>query len=202
MILANATNIGHDLSGNTFWEFRNRLNSSRPRRIAQYPSSTHYGDVNLDPAWLQWLRHTRAEPPSNAEQQYDVQRQQHLKVLAARADQRWREQESYLKAPTGQEAPGGELGQPKPFMSPSKDGAGVDGPTVAKERESSEQGCGENRNPEEQQQGKRDEREMSRRHAEGEAPRKDQENPWKLHNRGPSEGWQPETWTPGRIEQR
>ena len=38
---------GQDLSGNTFWEFRDALNSNRNRRIVKYSPKTHYGDVKL-----------------------------------------------------------------------------------------------------------------------------------------------------------
>jgi hypothetical protein len=39
--------VGADLSGNTFWEFKDALNSNRFRRIVQYRRRTHYGDVEI-----------------------------------------------------------------------------------------------------------------------------------------------------------
>ena len=39
--------------------------------------------------WHQWLRYTREDPPSLAEQQGDVTRQERMKHLAAEADARW-----------------------------------------------------------------------------------------------------------------
>ncbi|KAJ5020632.1 hypothetical protein J3E73DRAFT_360222 [Bipolaris maydis] len=54
--------VGFDLHGNTFWEFKDALHSLRNRRIAKYSRSTHYGDVQISPSWMQWLRHTRFDP--------------------------------------------------------------------------------------------------------------------------------------------
>ena len=60
---------------------------------------THFSDVNITPQWHQWLRHTRASPPSLYEQQQDVIRQQQLKMLAKAADERWESKASVLDAP-------------------------------------------------------------------------------------------------------
>ena len=46
--------------------------------------------------WIQWLRHTRHEPPSINEQQLDEIRQAQMKELAARADARWAAKPSAL----------------------------------------------------------------------------------------------------------
>jgi NADH dehydrogenase [ubiquinone] 1 alpha subcomplex assembly factor 2 len=46
--------------------------------------------------WVQWLRHTRFEPPSINEQQLDEIRQAQMKDLAARADARWAAKPSAL----------------------------------------------------------------------------------------------------------
>lgn len=49
-IAKNSTNIlrsGQDLSGNTFWEFRDALNANRNRRIVKYNPKAHYGDVKI-----------------------------------------------------------------------------------------------------------------------------------------------------------
>ncbi|KAJ4395458.1 hypothetical protein N0V91_010816 [Didymella pomorum] len=89
--------------GNTFWEFKDALHSLRNRRIAKYHRSTHYGDVNISPGWMQWLRHTRFEPPTIQEQQAELQRQQNIKLLAARADERWAAKPSALDAPDKQQ---------------------------------------------------------------------------------------------------
>lgn len=94
---------GFDLQGNTFWEFKDALHSMRNRRIAKYSRSTHYGDVKIGPSWMQWLRHTRFEPPTIQEQQADVQRLANIKLLAARADERWASKPSALDAPDKQQ---------------------------------------------------------------------------------------------------
>lgn len=94
---------GFDLQGNTFWEFKDALHSLRNRRIAKYHRSTHYGDVNVSPGWMQWLRHTRFEPPTLHEQRAELQRQANIKLLAARADERWAAKPSALDAPNKQQ---------------------------------------------------------------------------------------------------
>ena len=38
---------GYDLSGNTYWEFKDNLTTKRLRRIVKYPPETHYGDVRV-----------------------------------------------------------------------------------------------------------------------------------------------------------
>ena len=53
------------------------------------PRGTPHDAVAVSPAWHQWLRHTRAEPPTLEEQRADVERQARIKVLAAEADARW-----------------------------------------------------------------------------------------------------------------
>ncbi|KAJ5567597.1 hypothetical protein N7535_006903 [Penicillium sp. DV-2018c] len=39
--------VGEDLSGNTFWEFKDVLNASRYRRIVRFDPKTHYSDVQV-----------------------------------------------------------------------------------------------------------------------------------------------------------
>ncbi|KAF2096558.1 hypothetical protein NA57DRAFT_67259 [Rhizodiscina lignyota] len=94
---------GTDLAGNTFWEFRDQRNAGRIRRIARFRWKTHHGDVELPPQWIQWLRHTRADPPSINEQKLDQVRQIQLKQLAAEADRRWAEKPSFLDPPSKQQ---------------------------------------------------------------------------------------------------
>jgi len=38
---------GADLSGNTFWEFKDAMNSQRFRRIVKYAKAGHYADVKI-----------------------------------------------------------------------------------------------------------------------------------------------------------
>ena len=52
---------------------------------------------------MQWLRHTRFEPPTIAEQQQDIMRQDRMKVLASQADARWASKPSALDAPDKQQ---------------------------------------------------------------------------------------------------
>lgn len=39
--------IGADLSGNTFWEFKDALNANRLRRIVKFSRKAHYADVKI-----------------------------------------------------------------------------------------------------------------------------------------------------------
>jgi NADH dehydrogenase [ubiquinone] 1 alpha subcomplex assembly factor 2 len=52
---------------------------------------------------MQWLRHTRYEPPTVAEQHQDMMRIERMKQLAAQADARWAEKPSALDAPDKQQ---------------------------------------------------------------------------------------------------
>jgi NADH dehydrogenase [ubiquinone] 1 alpha subcomplex assembly factor 2 len=52
---------------------------------------------------MQWLRHTRYDPPSIAEQQQDMVRQDRMKVLASQADARWASKPSALDSPDKQQ---------------------------------------------------------------------------------------------------
>ena len=54
-------------------------------------------------SWMQWLRHTRYEPPTVAEQHQDMMRIERMKQLAAQADARWAEKPSALDAPDKQQ---------------------------------------------------------------------------------------------------
>lgn len=95
-------NTGQDLQGNTFWEFKDKLNAQRLRRIVRYPRSTHYADIQISPQWHQWLKHTRYEAPTIEEQQADLERQAQLKYLAEAADERWASKPSLLERPKDQ----------------------------------------------------------------------------------------------------
>jgi NADH dehydrogenase [ubiquinone] 1 alpha subcomplex assembly factor 2 len=114
--------VGFDLSGNTFWEFKNAITEGRPRRILHYDPKAHVADVKIPPSWLQWLRYTRFDPPTIEEQQLDEVRQVQIKQLAAAADARWAAKGSYLDSPAKQQAitgaqlrdPGDHLGQTEP----------------------------------------------------------------------------------------
>jgi NADH dehydrogenase [ubiquinone] 1 alpha subcomplex assembly factor 2 len=47
---------GFDLQGNTFWEFKDALNTLRTRRIAKYSRSTQYSEVQVSRSCLPNLR--------------------------------------------------------------------------------------------------------------------------------------------------
>ena len=106
---------GLDLSGTTFWEFRDPGNKDKIRRIAKYPRSTQYSEVNISPMWLQWLRHTRSAAPTIAEQEADTQRQVDLKQLARLADERWNSKQSYIDNPK-------DTAQTSPLIAPNDTG--------------------------------------------------------------------------------
>ena len=38
---------GSDLSGNTFWEFKDKVHASRMRRIVKTSRNTHFADVQV-----------------------------------------------------------------------------------------------------------------------------------------------------------
>ncbi|KAL4872993.1 hypothetical protein BDV12DRAFT_161117 [Aspergillus spectabilis] len=95
--------VGHDLAGNTFWEFKDALNAGRFRRIVRPHPKTHYADVEVSPQWHQWLRYVRPEPPSIKEQQDDIQRRQRILVLAEMQKKRWETEKAHLDAPTTQQ---------------------------------------------------------------------------------------------------
>jgi NADH dehydrogenase [ubiquinone] 1 alpha subcomplex assembly factor 2 len=52
---------------------------------------------------MQWLRHTRFEPPTLIEQRQEIVRQDQMKVLASQADARWASKPSALDAPDKQQ---------------------------------------------------------------------------------------------------
>ncbi|RMZ91853.1 hypothetical protein DV736_g909, partial [Chaetothyriales sp. CBS 134916] len=81
--------VGQDLSGNTYWEFKDALRSDRFRRRVRFHGKTHFSDVQVSPLWHQWLRYVRAAPPTLQEQVADVARQAQLKHDARLADERW-----------------------------------------------------------------------------------------------------------------
>ncbi|KAK5088069.1 hypothetical protein LTS08_004871 [Lithohypha guttulata] len=102
--------VGQDLTGNTYWEFVDRLPSSNPnnpRRMRRIVESTnrriHHSDVQISPQWHQWLRHTRYDAPTLEEQQMDVTRQIQLKHNARLADARWEARAKLVERPKKEE---------------------------------------------------------------------------------------------------
>jgi NADH dehydrogenase [ubiquinone] 1 alpha subcomplex assembly factor 2 len=90
---------GQDLSGNTFWEFKDQINHNRWRRIVKADRRTALSDVQISPQWHQWLRQTRIDPPTLQEQAFDLQRQAALKQNARLADARWAAKAKYIEKP-------------------------------------------------------------------------------------------------------
>ncbi|OAX85045.1 hypothetical protein ACJ72_00575 [Emergomyces africanus] len=158
---------GKDLTGNTFWEFKDALNAKRLRRIVKYNPKTHLADVKVSPQWHQWLRYARQEPPTIQEQQSELLRQERMKHLAKLADERWASKPSFLDRPQGQN-PGPAVQSSHEIHPPSAD--------------------------------KPDDLEGIHKATDEESEPKDQartkKSPWTRDTGGPSEKWQPESWTP------
>ncbi|EAW10749.1 uncharacterized protein ACLA_052210 [Aspergillus clavatus NRRL 1] len=171
--------VGTDLSGNTYWEFKDSLNASRYRRIVKYNSKTHYADVKITPQWHQWLRHLRAKPPSIEEQQQDIIRQIQIKRLAQLADERWASKPSYLDKPQTQ--------QPAPATNTSDATINPPKETAHQKQNQTTHNAVSGTGAVEQ---KRD----------GVPPAK--EDPWAKARSANSEGWQPESWTPSSSSRR
>ncbi|KAI9802551.1 MAG: hypothetical protein M1833_001623 [Piccolia ochrophora] len=171
--------VGFDLSGHTYWEFKDALNSNRMRRIVHYPRSTHYGDVNMTPQWHQWLRYTRPDPPSLQEQRADLDRQASMKELARLADERWASKPSFLSTPPEQQQPAPAIGV--------RDPGGYTAPTW-----------------EEGKKGVRSAVESGEDVTKEAAPTKKDKDPWEKAQSasGSSEPWQPQSWDPSRAPAR
>ncbi|KAF1831732.1 hypothetical protein BDW02DRAFT_590920 [Decorospora gaudefroyi] len=177
--------VGFDLHGNTFWEFKDALHSLRNRRIAHYSRSTHYGDVQISPSWMQWLRHTRFDPPSVTEQHQDLIRQARMKSLAAQADARWASVPSALDMPDRQ--------QPVQMLQSRDPDSGVTQTNV--EHEIREQ-------PQLAEQQDARPAPAAERDA---APRKkkkkeNQDSPWNQVSQ--PHDWQPQGWSPAPAKRR
>lgn len=178
------------------------------RRIVKYPSrSVHYSEIKISPQWHQWLRHTRADPPSITEQSQDLLRQENLKILAAEADARWAAKPSFL------DAPGREQGQPLPAIG-VKDPGGYAQSTEPLKKEDVKNVVGgglednvqgsktkmkelletEEAQSPDNQPGKQT-TEMLRDRTPFK-PKTLKEDPWKKNRGGPSEEWKPQSWNP------
>jgi NADH dehydrogenase [ubiquinone] 1 alpha subcomplex assembly factor 2 len=203
--------LGLDLSGATFWEFTDKLSPdpTRMRRIVQYPRNIHYSDISgqISPAWHQWLRHTRAEPPSLTEQSQDLIRQEQLKVLAGQADARWEAKPRLIDMPgreIGQAVPALRVRDPGGYSQEERpNGRGVGGGSEEEGQLGSNVGCSRTEVPPSEIQspdGKRHSFTIGKR-----APytmKENKEDPWKKARGGPSEEWQPEAWDPNALTAR
>ncbi|OQO04387.1 hypothetical protein B0A48_10998 [Cryoendolithus antarcticus] len=182
---------GADLAGNTFWEFRDALNAGRWRRIVKYNTKSHYSDVIISPQWHQWLRHTREFAPSAKEQQMDVTRRLRTTELAAIADQKWKDSESFLDAPAKQQPepalqvkdPGGHAGQTEPESKQGVRNAVEDMDKILAAAEGKRVDEGRFRGPTKE--------------------KLKEESPWGKPARGnPDENYAPKPWTPGAAARR
>ncbi|KAK3295612.1 uncharacterized protein B0H64DRAFT_373810 [Chaetomium fimeti] len=215
--------VGLDLNGNTYWEFLDRgvplpprahhpdptnlppnptpntTNSQtnnpqiRWRRIVRYPSGTHQDSVAPPPAWHQWLRHTRADPPSLAEQRAEVARRARMRVLAAEADARWEAKPRVAGGDGRQQQQQQHEGEVLGVRAPLVDTERRVGPGSKVVAEEAGGGGGK-------LAGRGETWKEMRREAEGEGGKRTTEvngsDPWKQARGGPSETWQPQGWEP------
>ncbi|EED17844.1 conserved hypothetical protein [Talaromyces stipitatus ATCC 10500] len=164
--------VGQDLSGNTFWEFRDAINTNRLRRIVKYNNKTHYGDVKITPQWHQWLRYVRQEPPSLEEQRRDIMRQIQIKKLAQIADEKWAAKPSYLDKPqTKQTSPATRTSDKTLHPTKTSDPRSERQPGVMNQVQGQEQ-------------------------IQQDASQKKTKALSRNVPTGPGEKWQPEAWTP------
>ncbi|KAF3491779.1 uncharacterized protein GIQ15_01296 [Arthroderma uncinatum] len=167
--------VGNDLAGNTYWEFKDALKPGRFRRIVKASPKIHYADVKVSPQWHQWLRYVRPEAPTIEEQQHELLRQQRMKYLAQRADERWASKPSFLDTPQQQPPPALQSHEPS-YHTTRPNAAGKEEATAGHNAVDTAEGL--------QEQGL---------DATGS---KKVKNPWDRAVGGPSENWQPESWNP------
>ncbi|KAK4232046.1 NADH-ubiquinone oxidoreductase assembly factor N7BML [Podospora fimiseda] len=185
--------VGLDLKNNTFWEFLDRGTSPKTtpshlwRRIVYPPPSAkiHPSEIQISPAWHQWLRHTRNDPPSLTEQTQDVLRQERMKILAAQADARWAAKPGYVDAPS----------ESKEIRKPQLVGGGM----LEKEEQGQNGGAVVVEGKEEGEVLKEQRQKAWKEMKESQGKIPAQKDPWKRAAAGgPSEEWQPKAWTPGK----
>ncbi|WWC90411.1 uncharacterized protein L201_005346 [Kwoniella dendrophila CBS 6074] len=88
--------IGYDLQGNKYFEIANPA-GGRMKRFVQYKKNrdlAEYSRSELKPPvqWRAWLSHTRVEPPTLEELEFDYTRQQDLQPKVAAIEAREREE--------------------------------------------------------------------------------------------------------------
>jgi NADH dehydrogenase [ubiquinone] 1 alpha subcomplex assembly factor 2 len=165
-----------------------------------YPRGTHYSsNIPIPPAWHQWLRHTRSDPPSLAEQQAEVARQERIRVLAAQADARWEAKPKVMEGPTPSSEEGRKiLGVREPaFETERHVGPGSKVQAEARAKEKGEKGDTAVTGTRVEDREQREETwKRMRREEEAAGPKEKEKDPWKQARGGPSEGWQPQAWEP------
>lgn len=135
--------------------------------------------------WVQWLRHTRHEPPTINEQQLDEIRQYQLKSLVAAADQRWASKPSFMDSPDKQ--------QPVPAIG-MRDPAGNLGQTEPEEKEGVRNAVGSPQEVRDNMEGKP--------YDKGRFKGDTKEPPWKGQDGIFREEQQPQAWTPKSARRR
>ncbi|TGJ84986.1 hypothetical protein E0Z10_g3783 [Xylaria hypoxylon] len=183
--------VGRDPQGNTYYELRqprgDAPETAAYRRLVHYPRSTPYSEVKVPPAWHQWLRHQRPEPPSMVEQASELQRQARMKLLAAEADARWEAKPSLLDMPakTSQSQDQRRSGGGGQSQQRDRDEVDIEGETQGQMGEEIHAQTSQQTSPHASPQAKMD------------------NNPWKRAQRGaPGETWQPQSWTPAPAKKR
>ncbi|KAI5297837.1 hypothetical protein KEM56_004504 [Ascosphaera pollenicola] len=164
-----------DLNGNTYWEFKDAINTGRMRRIVKADPKMHHADLSLSPQWLQWLRHTRTEAPTIEEQKADLVRQIQLKHLAKLADAKWKAKQSHVEAPILTEAQRRQLESIKGAQHKAPEPRST--PQAAKSEDAEKKK--EMEQPEVVLRGQKIENPFARNRPSA-----------------PSETWQPEAWSP------
>lgn len=188
------------------------------------PRGTPYDAVTVPPAWHQWLRHTRASPPTLDEQRAEVARQARIKLLAAEADARWAAKPRLLGPDTQGSGARAALGVRAPATDTSTS-AGTE-PPRRKAPEGVEKGTLEEtptvagvvadegalrdgeavsmreeswRRMQEEEEAARARAKVKEKEGKGErgGGGVGAPDPWKKSTRGgPSETWQPQAWEP------
>ena len=135
---------------------------------------------------MQWLRHTRFDPPSISEQEAEIVRQARIKQLAAQADARWASQPSVLDAPDKQ--------QPVQMLLSKDPNTGL------------RQTNGTEREPDKIPRPEADMRSDTagevKLSEKGDKDTKKTPLPKQPSRVNPGEGWQPESWAPKPARRR
>lgn len=141
--------------------------------------------------WHQWLRYVREHPPSLQEQQGDLVRQAQLKQLARLADERWASKPSYLDAPRQPQEQ-----QPHPATKTTGDTSEMPAsPATATAFHNAVETPG--RGEVEKEATRPVKKDGAQNSRDEQSTVSGAKNPWAASDRsGPSEKWQPESWTP------
>ncbi|EFE33421.1 uncharacterized protein ARB_07781 [Trichophyton benhamiae CBS 112371] len=162
--------VGNDLAGNTYWEFKDSLKPGRLRRIVKASPKIHYADVKvpLVDGWTaQWHQWLRYVRPEPP----SIEEQQNELLRQQRI--------KYL----AQQADERWASKPSVLDKPAQQGA----PALQSQQPSyhttrQDTGAGTAEVLQEQQPDAKGGKKVK--------------NPWDRAAGGPSENWQPESWTP------